>query len=681
MHHNAILLAPNLPERVPEVLPATGFDATLKSISGLLNQLKTAHDERVASLEKCILKFQQKLEARQFARAKDGAPTSKVQVLEQDQQNESDAEEVQVSSKWEPLQTHGKPSFVLKEGWSKVAHAETFAQDVNDELGNLSMLAMRTRATVVNPAVASAALAAEALKRDEHKHWILRILFIDPSSMYRMFWDISGMVLIAYDMVAIPIQIAFEPDPMWFVSGMGWLTLVFWTLDMAASCITGYFQDGELISSHKLILKAYVKLWFWADCIIVIPDWVLKTSEGGNSPVGLARMLRIARSLRILRLLRLLKLKKLSALIYDNLDSEFSFLVFGLLQMVGIIMVLTHFVACIFFLIGRVTMESGADRNWLKDVGLTPAYDQGLDWKYLTSLHWSITQFTPASMDIYATNVPERLFSVVILYIALVALSSFIGSISASVTQIRNMSADANKSLWLLRRYLKQKQISIGLTQRILSYMDFQLLSKQHIVLPGQVKLLAQLSEQLKSEMAFETTIKFIKNHPLFSYMNEHQTFAKTMYSLCSLGFRGCAVAEEETLFNLGDQGFDMIFVKNGGLEYTLPNGETLNGTLKPKNWVAEGVLWTAWTHRGWLRATEPSDVLKLSPKTFSDIMHLHPKPAYLGKHYGANFVKYLNRQELRDLTDVIFDAEVWINVVLESDKFVLTQKEGVNLK
>merc|ERR1719313_748649 len=130
---------------------------------------------------------------------------------------------------------------------------------------------------------------------------------------------------------------------------------------------------------------------------------------------------------------------------------------------------MTHMIACMWFMIGRWSKNGGAKMNWLQDVGLQATGDASLAYQYLTSLHWSITQFTPASMDIYATNIGERAFSVVILYIALVALSSFIGSISASVTQLRSMTADESKATWVLRRYLKQKKISKNLTQRILN--------------------------------------------------------------------------------------------------------------------------------------------------------------------------------------------------------------------
>jgi hypothetical protein len=278
-------------------------------------------------------------------------------------------------------------------------------------------------------------------------------------------------------------------------------------------------------------------------------------------------------------------------------------------------------------------------------------------------------------MDIYATNLAERAYSVVILYIALVALSSFIGSISASVTQLRNMSADESKSMWVLRRYLKQKRLSKSLTHRVIAYTEFQQDKKRNIIAPGQVKLLGMLSEQLTFEMALELSSKFIADHPLFQYMLQDDTFLKTMGNLCSNAFKPKAIAQSENLFHLGDEGKDMIFVKSGALAYTLPSGELLEGLLTSKLWAAEAVLWTSWRHRGWLKGTEPSDVLTLSPMAFSDIIQLHPKPAVLANKYGTDFVNYLNQQEFRYLTDVVFDAKIWVTVVKESDTVVMVKK------
>merc|ERR1719456_930812 len=105
---------------------------------------------------------------------------------------------------------------------------------------------------------------------------------------------------------------------------------------------------------------------------------------------------------------------------------------------------------------------------------MTPVNNQHLAWQYFTSLHWSITQFTPASMDIYATNIVERIFSIVVLFWALLALSSIIANITASMTAIRNMGNDEMKQLWMLRRYLRGLGIPTELHDRIMKYTEWK---------------------------------------------------------------------------------------------------------------------------------------------------------------------------------------------------------------
>jgi len=114
---------------------------------------------------------------------------------------------------------------------------------------------------------------------------------------------------------------------------------------------------------------------------------------------GLGRILRIARIMRTARTLRVMKLRSIFNMVYDWVDSEYSFIWMNLIKLLLLVIFLNHIVACFWYLIGRVSKENDLENNWLEDIGKTPVWDQGLAWKYVTSLHWSITQFTPASMD------------------------------------------------------------------------------------------------------------------------------------------------------------------------------------------------------------------------------------------------------------------------------------------
>ncbi|CAE8681947.1 unnamed protein product, partial [Polarella glacialis] len=148
-------------------------------------------------------------------------------------------------------------------------------------------------------------------------------------------------------------------------------------------------------------------------------------SDGPGDVAQVTRAIKGARVIRVLRLVRLFKLQRLFNMVYDLIDSEYMFIVFTMAKLVLFIFVINHIIACVWYMVGRMTMEQG-EFSWIKDTGRAPVFEQGLAWRYTTALHWSLTQFTPASMDVNARNVPERVMSILVLFFSLITFSSIV---------------------------------------------------------------------------------------------------------------------------------------------------------------------------------------------------------------------------------------------------------------
>lgn len=476
------------------------------------------------------------------------------------------------------------------------------------------------------------------------------VCVVDPGSTSRMVWDIMGMCLISYDVINIPLM-AFEYEDNFFTLSVSWITLLFWTADMFASVFTGYYAEGELVMEHCRIISNYLKTWFAVDCIVVIPDWIMTLMGSTTNVAGLGRLLRAARAVRVLRLLRLLKLQKLINAFYDMIESEYMFIVVNLAKLLLFILVLNHLVACCWFFVGSIGRGSGGT-NWLEDAGKTPVADEDLAWKYTTALHWSITQFTPASMDISATNTGERVFSIFILFWALVALSSVIGSVSASMTALRNMKGDEQKQMWLLRRYLRQRRVSKSLMARIMKYTEHTTQAKQNTLAPKQVSLLGTLSEQLSLELSSAINSPVLAFHPMFRSLLTY--FPVVIHRICNTALQQKHFAVNDHVFDNGDEAVAMHFVKAGTFEYRRRDPPLCKNTF-----VSEPTLWTSWRHRGDMVAMqEPSEILAIFPGPFSTAMRLHPRPWEFARRYGMHFVSMLNRTDRSSITDIIFDQE-----------------------
>lgn len=115
---------------------------------------------------------------------------------------------------------------------------------------------------------------------------------------------------------------------------------------------------------------------------------------------------------------------------------------------------------------------------------------QDFPWEhlYLVSLHWSLTQFTPAGMDVTPTNEVERGFTIGVVVFALVGFAYVVGSITASLAQLRTMSEEASKDFWQMRRFLNQNSVDHNLAARIQRFCGIHIQSpaEDHVHQPGQ---------------------------------------------------------------------------------------------------------------------------------------------------------------------------------------------------
>merc|ERR1712048_619307 len=110
--------------------------------------------------------------------------------------------------------------------------------------------------------------------------------------------------------------------------------------------------------------------------------------------------------------------------------------VLGILKTLMFILVINHYIACFWFGLGkREWFQSSWPNKFLVN------YPRSFPYAYTTSLHWSITQFTPASMEVTPQNEGERVYATVVIVGALVAFSSFVSSITAAMTHIRKLNA------------------------------------------------------------------------------------------------------------------------------------------------------------------------------------------------------------------------------------------------
>jgi len=505
-------------------------------------------------------------------------------------------------------------------------------------------------------------------------------LVASPTSTRRLLWDVAGMTLIAYDLVLFPLQ-SFDPPRLLIFDIMGLITSIFWTFDIPMSFFVGYHDGGVIKMNMGDIARKYARSWLFFDLTVVTVDWVgtfmeISSNEEEENEtttnVGAVRIAKAARFLRMLRLLRLLKVSGMFEHILEHIQSEFTRIILGICQLIAFIICANHVIACGFYAI------SVSDRGRHRWVYHFDVKERSLAYRYFTSLHWSLTQFTPASMEIVPRNAAERVYNVVTLLFAMITFSSFVSSLTNAMTQLRNLNSDKLAQYTMLRRYLRDHEVTVNLTTRIWHWLSKDTKGNKHRIHEKDVVILSMLPSTLTAELRNQVVGPFVVPHPFFfQFGGSNPMLMRRVYK--SLTEHSALTGKE--LFAAGDIGDSMYFVVSGTCKYYASfSGMNVDGSrslihngrisvdsgmgaggdqmLTKGNWMCEPVLWVKWKHVGQVVAKEHTELFALVASRFHHIIEQNVGEAWSVVRYAKLFAERL-RSLHHAINDVWADFDV----------------------
>lgn len=476
-----------------------------------------------------------------------------------------------------------------------------------------------------------------------------------PWSRWRISWDVTGGLLLLHDFVALPIAV-FQPPPTPFGFAMEWLSAVFWTLNIVASMTVGFTRNGVTVMDFPEILKNYLRTWCIPDVALVLLDWLslaLPAEQSMDESTEFLRLVRLLRIIRILRLVRMLKLRTLMANFHDLINSEYWSLVANMSQIVTFMLGINHLVACGFYGLTEITQAS-EETSWVRNFGF-----EGTSWsyRYATALHWSITQFTPAAMEVHPTNMPERSYSIAVVIFAMVGFSSLVGGITSILTQLRGLSQEKAKELWKLRRYMRLKHVKADLNVRIQRYVEHAWNERQMNLSIGSVKFVELLSEPLRDELLCAVDMPTMVVHPLFSFLQKEQEV--TLRRLVTHAIQHKFLARGDIHFYSAEVATHAYFTVSGNQTYTQHPPRVAVAVAveidRNQQWVGEQVLWANdWVHLGSFQAVSESDMMALDPAEVAKALSSNPPAWNAVAGYAQEFTMWLNSQHTNELSDIL---------------------------
>lgn len=428
---------------------------------------------------------------------------------------------------------------------------------------------------------------------------ILQPFMMNPTCRACLAWDVLIVLATIYDLIVIPLQVFSVTDSFFFYLDI--VTALIWSLDMAMTLLRGIDLGGVIDLRPSVVVPAYMQSWFAVDITLATVDWII-IARVTDAQLDLIRIVRLRRSLAIVRMMGLLRILRLRTRRKSTLASHHVSAVLSVVKFLVVLWFINHYTACGWYAVGKCGLEP----NWVER-----AFEDhhGLSYRYMTSYHWSLTQFTPASMEVVPMNAFERVYAMVAIFFGLVMFTTFVSHMTNGVKTLQELNADIDKQRTDLRHYFSQHHVSYNLGKTIAGFVHTEskrIRSKR--LLESDIKAFRILPDNLINRLRAEVYSPVLSVHPFFSQVQEAEPGA--FRSICNLASNEKNVLVGEELFRFGQNAAKMYFATSGELAYFKGfHGESA-AIVREGSWFSECALWCKWTHKG--RMMSSYDVAEL---------------------------------------------------------------------
>lgn len=530
----------------------------------------------------------------------------------------------------------------------------------------------------------------------------LQAFIVNPWSAKRDAWNFIGTLLIAYDVIIVPLQV-FDMNDVPFTVGMTWISTLFFTADIGISFLTAYddSEDHCVEYNPKKVMLHYLRTWFFLDLVAVLPDWIgIAIGNKEDKFTGMSRTVKFLRLSRSLRLLRLVKLQSFLRSLEKRFNNDFLICYFNVLKLMICVAVLAHYLACGWYGMSVLAPE----RGWAEQAKFV---DSDSGHLYLTSLHWGLTQLQ-GTMEVSPVTTIERGYAVVVLYLGMIVAAAFISSLTNSMTRIHQIFLEKQSHRILLLRYLDDYHISGELSARVKNFIDLAV--EEERTKAGEVELLQILPESLRMDLELESKCVSFTLHPLLeSLANRDNEFARHLARAVSY----ISLAKNQVIFQRDAVCNRMYMISSGKLSYSqndrgrmitrsgsiletlgvtarstvsvpkrnsrfrqtemlkeqnsfgaLPSGTSNSSvltrdtsintvTVLPGSVLCEMALWTPWFHTGTCTVDVRSEIYDVKVSLFEDAVLQHSESGIRVLRYACQFIRWINGPELETLDDL----------------------------
>ncbi|KAK7919540.1 hypothetical protein WMY93_010824 [Mugilogobius chulae] len=435
-------------------------------------------------------------------------------------------------------------------------------------------------------------------------------------SLVKALWDWLILIATFYVAVSVPYNVSFTPYAVSERSTMGTDIAVemLFIIDIILNFRTTYVsKSGQVVYDARSICIHYVTTWFFVDLVAALPVDLLYVFN-----ITVTSLVHLLKTVRLLRLLRLLQ----------RLDrySQYSAMVLTLLM--SVFALLAHWMACIWYLIGRKEIETDNwDIGWLHELGKrqeTPYLNGSVGGptvrsSYIAALYFTLSSLTSVGFgNVCANTDAEKIFSICIMLIGALMHALVFGNVTAIIQRMYSRRSLYHTRMKDLKDFVRVHHLPQQLKQRMLEYFQTTWSVNNGI---DANELLHDFPDELRADITMHLN-KDILQQPVFKGASRGCLRSLSLHIKTSFCVPG------EYLIRQGDALHANYFVCSGSLEVSKNN--TVLAILEKGNLIGcdlpatEQVIKT----NADVKALTYCDLQYISVRGLREVLELYPEYA-----------------------------------------------------
>ncbi|KAI4817443.1 hypothetical protein KUCAC02_010844, partial [Chaenocephalus aceratus] len=382
-------------------------------------------------------------------------------------------------------------------------------------------------------------------------------------STFKAAWDWLILLATFYVAVTVPYNVCFigDDDDLTRSTTVSDIAVeILFIIDIVCNFRTSYVsKSGQVIFDARQICIHYLTTWFIIDLVAALPFDLLYAFK-----VSVVSVVHLLKTVRLLRLLRLLQ----------KMDrySQHSTVVLTLLM--SMFALLAHWMACIWYIIGKMEMEANAyswDIGWLHELGKrleSPYYAIGvvngtsngpaIRSVYIASLYFTLSSLTSVGFGNVSANTDiEKIFSICVMLIGALMHALVFGNVTAIIQRIYSRWSQYHTRTKDLKDFIRVHHLPQSLKQRMLEYFQTTWSVNNGI---DCNELLKDFPDELRSDITMHLN-KEILELSLFT------SASRGCLRSLSLHIKTSFCAPGEYLLRQGDALQAIFFVCSGSME------------------------------------------------------------------------------------------------------------------